>query len=116
MRVGIFTEDDIGIIREPLASFRKRLVQITHHKVNRPSRGITHVAFIRVAAHVEMEAGVTVVVKGTERHVAHGREAEPHGHSLDGERAEVFKIEFVYHCLMGLKGLKCLRSLKGIFV
>lgn len=97
LRVGIFTEDDIGIIREPLASFRKRLVQITHHQVNRSSRGIAYVAFIRVAAHVEMEAGVTVVVKRAERHVAHGLKAEPHGHSLNRKGTEIQYVSFFDH-------------------
>lgn len=82
---------------EPLASFRKRLVQITHHQVNRPSRGITYVAFIRVAAHVEMEAGVTVVVKRAECHVACGLKAEPHGHSLNRKGFEGLKGFFGDH-------------------
>ena len=67
-------------------------MEVVHDKVYRAAMGITDVTLVRVLAHVEVEAGVTVVVEGTEGHVAHGTEAKPLSNSLDGECSELQKV------------------------
>ena len=92
LRVGILGEDDVGIVGEPAAGIEEVLVQVVHHQVYRAAVGIAHVALVGVLAHVEVQAGVPVVVEGTEGHVAHGMEPEPSGNSLDGECTELGKL------------------------
>ena len=67
-------------------------MEVIHHQIDGAAVGIAHKALVAVAAHVEVEAGVTVVVEGTEGHVARGTEAKPLGHSLNGERPELAQL------------------------
>lgn len=83
--VGILGEDDVGVVGQPLAGFDEAEVEVVHHQVDGAAVGVAHVAFVGVAAHVEVEAGVAVVVEGTESHVARGTQAKPLSNSLDGE-------------------------------
>ena len=91
------------LLTQPLTGFQKALVQKVHHEVYRASVDITHVTLIRILAHVEVEAGVTVVVEGTEGHVTHGTEAKPLSNSLYGECSELQKIGISNSCLFQLK-------------
>lgn len=97
LRVGILAEDDVGVAGQPAASVHKVLFQVLHHEVDGAAVGVADETFVRVAAHVEVEAGVTVVVKRAERHVACGLKAEPHGHSLNRKGFEGLKGFFGDH-------------------
>ena len=59
--------------------------------------GIADVALVGVAAHVEVEAGVPVVVEGTEGEVAHGMEAKPLGYSLNWKGSKSLNVFFRNH-------------------
>ena len=67
LRVGILGEDDVGIVCQPLAGVHKRELQVVHHQVNGAAVGIAHIALVGVAAHIEVEAGMPVVVEGAKR-------------------------------------------------
>lgn len=60
-------------------------MQVVHHQIDGTAMCIAHVTLVGVLAHVEVEAGVTVVVKRTEGHVAYRTEAKPLSNSLVGE-------------------------------
>ena len=45
-----------------------------------------------VAAHIEVEAGMPVVVEGAKRHVTGHGEAKPLSNSLNGECSELLKF------------------------
>ena len=67
LRVGILGEDDVAIVGEPLAGVHKAQIQVVHHKVDGATVGIAHVTLVGVLAHVEVEAGVTIIVEGAKR-------------------------------------------------
>ena len=92
MRVGILAEDDVAVVGQPLASVQEGLVEVVHHQVNRAAVGIAHKTLVGVLGHIEVEAGVTVVVEGTEGHMARGTEAKPLSNSLNGECSELFEF------------------------
>ena len=97
LRVGILGEDDVGIICQPAAGFHKAQVKVVHHQVNGAAMGIAHIALVGVLAHIEVQAGMPVVVEGAKRHVTGHGEAKPLSNSLNGECSELFKIKFIYH-------------------
>ena len=70
LRVGILGEDDVGIVRQPLAGVHKAQVEVVHHQVNGAAVGIAHVTLVGVATHVEVQAGMPVVVKGAKRRMS----------------------------------------------
>ncbi len=63
LRVGILGENDVRVICQPLAGVHKRELQVVHHQVNGAAMGIAHIALVGVLAHIEVQAGVPVVVE-----------------------------------------------------
>ena len=94
MRVGILAEDDVAVVGQPLAGFDEAEVEVVHHQVDGAAVGIAHKTLVAVLGHIEVEAGVTVVVEGTEGHVARGTEAKPLSNSLYGQSPNFFNIKF----------------------
>ena len=97
LRVGILGEDDVRVICQPLAGVHKRELQVVHHQVNGAAMGIANVTLVGVLAHIEVQAGMPVVVERAKRRMSVDREAKPLSNSLDGECSELFKIKFIYH-------------------
>jgi hypothetical protein len=93
LRVGILGEDDVAVVGQPLAGVLEAKMKVVHHQIYGAAVGIAHVAFVGVLAHVEVEAGMAVVVKRAKGHVTRGPEAKPLSNSLDGECSELLEFE-----------------------
>ena len=110
MRVGILAEDDVGVVGQPLAGFDEAEVEVVHHQVDGATVGIADVTLVRVLAHVEVEAGVTVVVEGTKRFVVTNSQPKSICYTFNRKLFELLNIESIKHSLKGLISLKCLKS------
>ena len=84
------------LIRQPTAGCFEIEIQVSHHQVNRSAAGSAHEAAVGVLPHAEREAGVVVLVKGTQGFVVLNRESESLCDPLYGEVAELLKFEFIH--------------------
>ena len=82
---GVFVEDDVRIVGQPLAGFEKRQMQVLHYQVDGSAIFATYIAAIAVFTDVEVQRRMTVVVKRTEADVPADAESQSLSDPLDGE-------------------------------
>ena len=80
-----FGRKDVVLVGQPLAGFEEGFVEHLHGEVDDASVGFAHKAVVGVGPGIEGEAGVAVVVKGTEGLVLLYREAQAMGGRFDGD-------------------------------
>ena len=78
---------DCVVAGKPQACFLEVLSQHVHGQVYDVSMGLAGEACVGVSACVEVEAGVTVVVKGAQGFMADNRQPQLSGYFFDGEGA-----------------------------